>query len=123
MDSTDQLAKSFSEYYYGAFSSDRRALVNVYRPNSLLTFEGAQFQGAEAIIEKLTSLPFQKVAHRVSTLDAQPNGFGNGAIVMVTGELLIDEETNPQRFSQTFHLVQDGDAFFVINDVFRLNYS
>jgi Nuclear transport factor 2 (NTF2) domain len=35
------------------------------------------------------SLPFQKVAHRVSTLDAQPNGFGNGAIVMVTGELLV----------------------------------
>jgi Nuclear transport factor 2 (NTF2) domain len=86
-------------------------------------------------VTDVKSLPFQKVAHRVSTLDAQPNGFGNGAIVMVTGELLvrnssviaanveIDEETNPQRFSQTFHLVQDGDAFFVINDVFRLNYS
>ena len=35
----------------------------------------------------------------------------------------IDEETNPQRFSQVFHLVEDGDAFFVINDIFRLNYS
>jgi len=35
----------------------------------------------------------------------------------------IDDETNPQRFSQVFHLVKDGDAFFVINDIFRLNYS
>jgi len=119
----DALAKQFSDFYYNTFDSDRTLLTNLYRPQSLLTFEASKYEGAQNITEKLVSLPFQKVAHRVSTLDAQPNGMGNGAIVMVTGELLIDEETNPQRFSQVFHLAQDGDSFFVLNDIFRLNYS
>jgi len=119
----DALAKQFSDFYYPAFDSDRSQLGNFYRAQSLLTFEGATFTGSPEITEKLVGLPFQKVAHRISTLDAQPNGMGNGAIVMVTGELLVDDETNAQRFSQVFHIAQDGDSFFVLNDVFRLNYS
>jgi len=37
-----------------------------------MTFEGAQFQGKAPIMEKLASLPFQKVQHQVTTMDAQP---------------------------------------------------
>ena len=37
-----------------------------------MTFEGAQFQGKGPIMEKLASLPFQKVQHQVTTMDAQP---------------------------------------------------
>ncbi|CAG8683617.1 14440_t:CDS:2 [Funneliformis caledonium] len=64
-------------------------------------------------------LPFQQVAHRIATLDAQPS-INNGIIVMVTGELL---ETNAQRFSQAFQLIPEGSTYWVLNDVFRLNYG
>jgi hypothetical protein len=90
----------------------------------MLTFETSQVQGAKDIIEKLTSLPFQKVAHRITTLDAQPASPSSGdVIVMVTGDLLIDEEQNPQRYSQVFHLIPEAGSYYVFNDIFRLNYS
>jgi len=88
----------------------------------MLTFEGEQFQGVQSVMAKIVGLPFQKVAHKISTLDTQPTT-GGAAIVMVTGELLIEEQEHPQRYSQVFHLVPDGDSFFVLNDVFRLNYG
>ncbi|GBB87203.1 hypothetical protein RclHR1_13640007 [Rhizophagus clarus] len=116
------LANQFVQYYYNLFQTNRADLKPLYRDNSMLTFEGAQFQGVNAIIEKLTTLPFQQVAHRIATFDAQPS-INNGIIVMVTGELLIDQETNAQRFSQTFQLIPDSGTYWVLNDVFRLNYG
>jgi len=71
---------------------------------------------------KIVGLPFAKVVHKISTLDSQPTT-GGGAIVMVTGELLIEDQEHPQRYSQVFHLLPDGEVFFVLNDVFRLNYG
>ncbi len=56
----------------------------------MLTFENTQFQGQNAIVDKLVSLPFQKVQHRISTVDAQPGNPQTGSIiVMVTGQLLV----------------------------------
>ena len=89
----------------------------------MLTFESSQMQGARNIIEKLASLPFQKVQHRISTLDAQPASEAGDVLVMVTGELLIDDEQNPQRYSQVFHLMPDNGSYYVLNDIFRLNYA
>jgi hypothetical protein len=60
----------------------------------------------------------------VTTIDAQPGPQAGSILVMVTGQLLVDEEQNPQHFSQTFQLVPEGPGnFFVFNDVFRLNYG
>lgn len=70
------------------------------RANSMLTFEGTQSQGVEAIVEKLTSLPFQKVVHKVSTRDCQPTGDGNSLVVTVTGQLIVDDSPAPLNFSQ-----------------------
>ncbi|KAG7750412.1 hypothetical protein KL911_000820 [Ogataea haglerorum] len=89
----------------------------------MLTFESSQIQGARNIIEKLTSLGFNKVAHRISTLDAQPASENGDVLVMVTGELLIDDEQNTQRYSQVFHLIPDAGSYYVLNDIFRLNYA
>jgi len=73
----------------------------------MLTFEGAPTQGRVSIGEKLTvrflhmarqisfsnilgqGLPFQKVAHQVDTLDAQPSSEQGGIMVMVTGKLKV----------------------------------
>lgn len=89
----------------------------------MLTFETSQLQGAGSIVEKLVSLGFKKVVHKITTLDAQPASPNGDILVMVTGELLIDDESNPQRYSQCFHLVPEGNSFFVFNDIFRLNYA
>lgn len=76
----------------------------------MLTFESASVQGATAVVEKLVvritpsaapaknpsltllqpqGLPFQKVKHQVSTLDAQPSNQEGGIIILVTGQLLV----------------------------------
>lgn len=77
----------------------------------MLTFESASVQGATAVVEKLVvritppsaapaknpsltllqpqGLPFQKVKHQVSTLDAQPSNDNGGIIILVTGQLLV----------------------------------
>ncbi|KAK2738028.1 Nuclear transport factor 2 [Myotisia sp. PD_48] len=74
--------------------------------------------------EQKQSLPFQKVVHQVSTLDAQPCAENGSILVMVTGALLVDEEQKPMNYSQTFQLVPDGaGSYFVFNDIFRLIFS
>lgn len=90
----------------------------------MLTYEGERFQGTQQILEKLTSLPFQRIKHRADTIDVQPSP-GNGMVVFVTGQLLIDDEANPMKFSQTFNLQPTGQpgGFYVLNDLFRLNYG
>jgi len=120
------ITKEFTNFYYQTFSEDRRKLHALYRPQSMLTFEGTQIQGAEAIVEKLVSLPFQKVQHKVTTLDAQPSSTTvPSLLVSVTGLLLVDDSENPLNFSQVFQLLpsEDGQSFYVFNDIFRLNYG
>ncbi|KAG9302672.1 hypothetical protein G9A89_007376 [Geosiphon pyriformis] len=115
------IAKQFIQYYYSIFEKDRAQLEALYRPTSMLTFEGHAFQGAHSIIEKLLSLPFGKVQHAITTTDVQLNG--SSLLVVVTGELLIDNETNPQRFTQVFQLAPENSTYWVLNDIFRLNYG
>ncbi|PIA14903.1 nuclear transport factor 2 [Coemansia reversa NRRL 1564] len=89
----------------------------------MLTWERTQHHGTTSILEKLVGLPFQKIAHKVTTIDTQPSLPGANAIVIaVTGQVLIDEETRPQQFMQVFQLVEDN-GFFIFNDIFNLNYA
>ncbi|KAI8519916.1 Nuclear transport factor 2 [Branchiostoma belcheri] len=90
----------------------------VARPESMMTFEGAQHQGPEAIVQKLVSLPFQKVQHVVTTVDCQPT-VDFGVLVMVVGQLKTDEDPI-HGFSQTFILKNDGSNYYVLSDIFRL---
>ncbi|CAD6571893.1 MAG: Nuclear transport factor 2 [Alectoria sarmentosa] len=117
------IAQQFTEFYYNTFDQNRTNLAALYRDNSMLTFETAAVQGVAGIIEKLKSLPFEKVAHKVSTLDAQPSNESGGILVMVTGALLVDEEQRPMNYTQVFQLLPDGSgSYFVFNDAFRLIY-
>lgn len=52
-------------------------------------------------------LPFAKVVHRVLTLDAQPASQTTPSIlVLVTGQLLVDDGQNVLQYSQMFHVSQ-----------------
>ncbi|KAJ7581495.1 nuclear transport factor 2 [Mycena floridula] len=118
------IATQFTTFYYTTFDTDRSGLTPLYRNESMLTFEGAAIQGVSAIIEKLTGLPFSKVEHKVSTCDAQPSSPTLPSIlVTVSGQLIVDGSENALAFTQTFHLMPDGGSYYVLNDMFRLNYG
>ncbi|KAH8884672.1 nuclear transport factor 2 [Thozetella sp. PMI_491] len=118
----EDVAKEFVGFYYNTFDADRKGLASLYRPNSMLTFESASVLGSNAIVEKLAGLPFQKVKHQLATLDAQPS-LNDGVLILVTGQLLVDEEQRPMSYTQTFHLQRDDHGYFVYNDVFKLVYA
>ncbi|KAE8264531.1 hypothetical protein A4X09_0g6940 [Tilletia walkeri] len=113
-------ADTSSPYLYAHTFHPRTA---PQRPNSMLTFEGQPFQGTESIVEKLVSLPFQKVAHQVATRDVQPTGSDQSSLfVLVTGHLVVDDGEHPMSYTQAFTLAPDGaGSFYVYNDCFRLN--
>ncbi|KAF7552695.1 hypothetical protein G7046_g7332 [Stylonectria norvegica] len=120
----EDIAKQFIEFYYNQFDTDRKALQSLYREQSMLTFESASVLGAAAIVEKLTSLPFEKVKHVVATLDAQPTMVDGGIVILVTGQLLVDEEQRPMNYTQAFQLARDPQGtYFVFNDLFKLVYG
>ncbi|KAJ2381242.1 Nuclear transport factor 2 [Coemansia sp. RSA 2559] len=123
MSDLEAIGKQFVEFYYQTFDSNRSGLASLYRNVSMMTWEGSPYQGAESIVEKITSLPFQRVAHKITTIDVQPSLPNvKSAVIVVTGQLLVDEETKPQQYTQMFQLVEDN-GYFIYNDVFRLNYA
>ncbi|KAL1808831.1 hypothetical protein DCAR_0728355 [Daucus carota subsp. sativus] len=120
----DAVAKAFVEHYYSTFDNNRSNLGNLYQEASMLTFEGQKIQGSVNIVAKLTSLPFQQCKHSISTVDCQPSGPAGGMLVFVSGNLQLAGEQHALRFSQMFHLMPTPQgSFYVLNDVFRLNYA
>lgn len=50
-------------------------------------------------------LPFTRVVHKVVTRDAQPGSSTVASIlVLVTGQLIVDDGSNILQFSQMFHV-------------------
>ncbi len=89
--------------------------------NSMLTFEGTQVSGAENIMAKLSSVG--QVKHEVKCMDVQPSSSNNAIIIFVTGNIKIGGD-NALHFCEMFQLVSTGPgAYYVHNDVFRLNYG
>ncbi|KAG1790874.1 nuclear transport factor 2 [Suillus plorans] len=115
------IAKNFTEFYYSQFALGRLNLAPLYRPHSMMTWEGKQFQGGANIVQHLNELPFEKVAHKISTFDAQPSSLDMSTLLIsVTGLLRVDGDQELQ-FSQVFVLAKEGESFYVLNDMFRLN--
>ncbi|KAL0084019.1 nuclear transport factor 2 [Phycomyces blakesleeanus] len=113
MSEIDTIAKQFLDFYYTTFDSNRQLLAPIYA-----------MAGTAAIINKLANLPFQRVHHKISTVDAQPGSpMRPTIIVTVTGLLYFDNESNPQLFTQTFQLVPENGSYYVINDIFRINLA
>mmetsp|Transcript_66495 Transcript_66495/g.105691 ORF Transcript_66495/g.105691 Transcript_66495/m.105691 type:complete len:132 (+) Transcript_66495:91-486(+) len=120
----NQIGKSFVEHYYNLFDNNRAQLANLFQGQSMLSFENEGFQGQQKIMEKLCNgVKFKTIQHQPKTLDCQPSGQG-GLLVMVTGQLKVDNEKNPLLFSEVFHLLPTDKTlkqFWVHNCIFRLN--
>ncbi|KAL6696500.1 hypothetical protein J3F84DRAFT_370271 [Trichoderma pleuroticola] len=126
MSNIEEIAKQFVNGFFTGMSTNIPGLAAVYSPESVLTFESQKFEGAEAILGKLTSLPFKMSGHHLSTLDAQ---LASGdLLILVTGKLKVDEDENLINFVQNFKVsVTQGPGgeitgFVVKNDIFKLVY-
>mmetsp|Transcript_3349 Transcript_3349/g.4995 ORF Transcript_3349/g.4995 Transcript_3349/m.4995 type:complete len:89 (+) Transcript_3349:383-649(+) len=87
----------------------------------MMTFEGNQFGGQPAIMQKLREIGL--VQHNVKSIDIQPSTTEQAIVVFVTGTLKIQAD-NPLHFCEMFQLVQSApNQWTVFNDVFRLNYG
>jgi hypothetical protein len=86
----EAVGRAFLDYYYGLFSTNRAGLASLYQDTSLLTFEGTKFQGQQAIVNKLTTMPFHSVAVARDTVDIQPSISG-GILIFVTGKLMVGQ--------------------------------
>ncbi|MGH0132405.1 UNVERIFIED_CONTAM: hypothetical protein FKN15_049231, partial [Acipenser sinensis] len=84
----EQIGSSFVQHYYQLFDTDRTQLGAIYIDASCLTWEGQQFQGKAAIVEKLSILPFQKIAHSITAQDHQPTP-DSCILSMVVGQLKV----------------------------------
>ena len=76
-------------------------------------------------MQKLTTLSFQTIRHNVKTFDASP--IVGGILVFVSGDVFVDNSTNPIKFAQTFVLkpidANNPNSFWCEIDMFRLNYA
>jgi hypothetical protein len=118
------IAQNFATFYYQMYSANRASLAQLYRANSMMTFEGTQIMGVQNIMERLNGLPQMAMPPTIDTLDTQPTGTTGSILVCVTGRMQLDPGMpDGIRFSETFHLVPEGGNYFVHNDIFRLNYG
>ncbi|XP_037936943.1 probable nuclear transport factor 2 [Teleopsis dalmanni] len=118
----DDIGKGFVQQYYALFDDpvQRANVVNFYSAtDSFMTFEGVQIQGAPKIMEKLSSLTFQKITRVITAVDSQPT-FDGGVLINVLGRLQCDEDP-PHAYSQVFILKPLGGTYFCAHDIFRLN--
>uniref|UniRef100_A0A7S1UZF9 Nuclear transport factor 2 n=1 Tax=Grammatophora oceanica TaxID=210454 RepID=A0A7S1UZF9_9STRA len=119
--SADEIAKAFVNHYYQTFSSNVGALSSLFTPQSMMTFEGAQLQGADNIVAKLQSIG--QVQHDIKSTDVQPSNDPNAILIFVTGAVKIGGD-NPLHYCEMFQLIATAPGQYVIhNNVFRLNYG
>ena len=85
------LPQAFTDHYYPTFDTNRAALSSLYSEQSALVFEGLKSQGTQAIMAKLTGLPFQRCQHKITSTDAHAVP-GGGVLVFVTGQLLVKSQ-------------------------------
>ena len=89
----------------------------------MLTFEGAQMQGPQMIVEKFKSTGQIRYSGEGMTVDVMPGAHENALIIVVVGKLFIDGD-KPLNFSETFQLVASGGgSFYVHNQIRRLVYG
>ncbi|XP_051992641.1 nuclear transport factor 2-like isoform X2 [Xyrauchen texanus] len=82
----EQIGTGFVQHYYQQFDLDRMKLADLYTDASCLTWEGEGFQGKTAIMNKLNTLPFQTILHKITAQDHHPTP-DSCVMSMVMGQL------------------------------------
>ncbi|TKC49106.1 hypothetical protein EI555_002668, partial [Monodon monoceros] len=85
-----------------------------YIEAACLTWEGQQFQEKPATVEKLSSLPFQKIQDSITAQDHQPRP--DSCIISMAVDQLKADEDPVMGFHQMFPLKNISDAWVCTND-------
>ncbi|KAK4865157.1 hypothetical protein LT330_001780 [Penicillium expansum] len=119
------VSNAFVQHYFRTFDNweARNNLTSLYRPESMLVWEGNQQQGTQNIMSALTKPELKTIKTMISSTDATPS-VNSGVLVVVTGSLAIDNAFDkPLKFTATFSLQpipgQPG-GFFIYSHIFRL---
>ncbi|KAF8520151.1 nuclear transport factor 2 [Hysterangium stoloniferum] len=122
MASVSDIATQFAQYYYGLMDTDKSKLATLFRPQSMLTWQDELLPTGEEAIMKLQTLPFTKTVHKIGNISAQPASPTSPAdiIVQVIGTITVDDNTLGLQFSQLFHLIKEGDTYYIFNNIFHL---
>jgi hypothetical protein len=139
------MGAAFVGQYFGAAASNRANLAPFYHPakSQVTVDQGAAVVGQAAIMAKMmgaaggappladgTPAPgMPKLQYSPATLDSQSlldapvNGVTGATLVVATGQVLLEGESNPLNFGQCFLLLQEGGATYLANDIYLLNYA
>ncbi|XP_035876695.1 nuclear transport factor 2-like [Phyllostomus discolor] len=107
---TEQVGSSFIQHCYQLFHNDRT--------ESCLTREGQKFQGKAAIVEKLSSLLFQKIQHSITAQDHQP--MPDSSTLSTAVSWCRADEDPVMGFHQMLLLKNINDAWVCTSGMFRL---
>ena len=96
------------------------SLCVLQKETSLLTTESQTVQGPAKIVEQLQSLP--RMSHKVTSVQFQPTP-QNAILILVSGDIKLEGQTNELKFSEVFQLLSENNSFYIQNDIFSLNLS
>ena|ERR1700722_14622327 len=120
----EKLCVTFVSTFYKAYDADRSKLKPFYdKDNSSFTFSGQTSRGAEAITSALLDkIKAKKVKHTPKDCNFHP--IRDGVLILVCGDMFIDDNEAPVKFSETFILGKGpGTSFVILSDIFTLNYG
>ena len=115
----EKLAEEFLNTYYATMMNNRNQLINFYTDNSTLTYEGQTYRGLKEISEKFEGFSFNKIQFGLENFDHQESCIQGGLMILLSGKLTLDDQ-NKLQFSQFFHLLPNGNTYYVHNELFRV---
>jgi len=120
-----QRGESFvRDYYYRIFDSPQRMeLARLYKPNSVILWNGNRLEGADNVRAFLKAIPAS--SHKVECIDVQPipHAVANSIVIIASGEVNYGVEDNKRSFHQQWVLCPDTQKegmWWIATDVFRL---
>lgn len=118
----NQVGQAFVQQYYAFFDNlaQRASVRNFYDvTDSVLVFSGSLFYGADAIMNRLSSVP-NVVLRNVSSIDSQPTNDA-GVIVNIFGRILFSDTVSnyTPSFSEMFVLKPRVNSYYIQNQYVR----
>lgn len=120
----DGLGGQFLPAFYGMLDdpAKRPGIQGLLKDATVMTMGKDMFKGAQHIAHKLHYFPplVNAQARKVEGFDAQPSPAG-GVFLFAHGELMLQGESHTQRFIDLFHLMPEGQNWWITNVIFQFH--
>lgn len=120
----DGLGGQFLPAFYGMLDdpAKRPGIGSLLKEQSVMTMGKDMFKGVVHISHKLHYFPplANPQARKVEGFEAQPSPAG-GVFLFAHGELMLQGEQHTQRFIDVFHLMPEGQNWWITNVIFQFH--